>query len=63
MPSKKTYEYDSFEDDDDDDDLIDFKKLKLKADQGQKTYKIDENTCTSLDLVLRDATLLHNYQN
>lgn len=43
MPSKKTYEYDSFEDDDED-DLIDFNKLKVKDDQGYKTYKIGDET-------------------
>lgn len=50
MPSKKTYEYDSFEDDDED-DLIDFNKLKVKDDQGYKTYKIGDETRTGSVLV------------
>ena len=41
--SKKTYDYDSFEDDDD--DLEDFKNLKLKPNVGHQIYKIDENNC------------------
>lgn len=52
MPSRKTYDYDSFEDDDD--DLDDFKNLKIKAGVGHQKYKIDENNCTRL--VLQDAT-------
>jgi hypothetical protein len=41
MPSKKTLDYDPYEDDDDDEDEFDglFKGMKLKANEGRHTFK------------------------
>lgn len=46
MPSKKTLDYDSFDDDDDDDD--DFKGLKPKSNVGQHTFDLGNGTRTHL---------------
>jgi hypothetical protein len=42
MPSKKTLDYDSY--DEDDDELDDFKGLKIKADVEKHTFDLGNGT-------------------